>query len=77
MTGGPSLSASRAAPSSAIVWAVTTSNDDSGTPSPGTLRAFRADDITQELYDSDINQAADRLGTMTKFAPPVVANGKV
>jgi hypothetical protein len=77
MTGGPSLSASGADPSSAIVWAVTTSNVDSGTPSPGTLRAFRADDITQELYDSDINQAADRLGTMTKFAPPVVANGKV
>ena len=77
MTGGPSLSASGADPSSALVWAVTTANLDDNTPSPGTLRAYRADDITQELYNSDINDAADRLGTMTKFAPPVVANGKV
>lgn len=77
MTGGPSVSANGSDLSSAIVWAVTTSNVDSGTPGPGTLRAFRADDITQELYTSDINQAADGLGTMTKFAPPVVANGRV
>lgn len=77
MTGGPSVSANAGDPSSSIVWAVTTSNVDSATPGPGTLRAFRADDITHELYNSDINQAADSLGTMTKFAPPVVANGKV
>jgi len=77
MTGGPSVSANGADLSSAIVWAVTTSNVDSGTPGPGTLRAFRADDITHELYNSDVHQAADGLGTMTKFAPPMVANGRV
>jgi List-Bact-rpt repeat protein len=77
MTGGPSVSANGADPSSAIVWAVTSANVDSATPGAGTLRAFRADDITQELYNSDINQASDSLGTMTKFAPPVVANGRV
>ena len=77
MTGGPSVSANGADLSSAIVWAVTTANSDSGTPSPGTLRAFRADNVAQELYNSDINHPADSLGTMTKFASPVVANGKV
>jgi hypothetical protein len=44
---------------------------------PGTLRAFLASNIGQELYNSDINAARDSLGDFTKFAPPVVANGKV
>jgi hypothetical protein len=41
------------------------------------LRAFRASNVSQEIYNSDTNQARDGLGDFTKFAPPVVANGKV
>ena len=76
-TGGPSVSANGSDVSSGIVWAVTTDSPKSGGLVPGTLRAFRASDVSQELYNSDANSARDALGFFTKFAPPVVANGKV
>ena len=77
MTGGPTVSANGSDESSGIVWAVTTQSDRSGGRSPGTLRAFRAANVSQEIYNSDINHARDAVGDFTKFAPPVVANGKV
>ena len=77
MTGGPSVSANGADVSSGIVWAVTTQSTRSGGLAPGTLRAFRASDVSQEIYNSDMNNARDAPGAFTKFAPPVVANGKV
>jgi hypothetical protein len=77
MTGGPSVSANGADVSSGIVWAVTTQSTRSGGLAPGTLRAFRASDVSQEIYNSDVNNARDTLGAFTKFAPPVIANGKV
>ena len=76
-TGGPSVSANGTDESSGIVWAVTTEVARTGGLSPGTLRAFRASDVSQELYNSDMNTARDELGTFTRMAPPVVANGKV
>ena len=77
MTGGPAVSANGGDVASGIVWAVTTQSTRSGGRAPGTLRAFRASDVGQELYNSDMNSARDALGDFTKFAPPVVANGKV
>ena len=77
MTGGPSLSANGAEVGSGIVWVVTTQSTSSGGRSLGTLRAFRASDVSQEIYNSDTNNARDAPGDFTKFAPPVVANGKV
>ncbi|HJZ72445.1 MAG TPA: hypothetical protein VKE51_11955 [Vicinamibacterales bacterium] len=77
MTGGPSVSANGSDIGSGIVWAVTTQSTQSGGLAPGTLRAFRAADVRQEIYNSDMNHARDSLGDFTKFAPPVVANGKV
>jgi hypothetical protein len=77
MTGGPSVSANGSDVASGIVWAVTTESTRSGGRAPGTLRAFRAADVSQELYNSDLNRARDALGHFTKFAPPVIANGKV
>ena len=77
MTGGPGVSANGSDVSSGIVWAVTTQSTRSGGLAPGTLRAFRASDVSQEIYNSDMNNARDALGAFTKFAPPVVANGKV
>src|SRR5262245_56350806 len=76
-TGGPTVSANGADVNSGIVWAVTTQSARSGGLNPGTLRAFRASDVRQEIYNSDTNTARDALGAFTKFAPPVVANGKV
>jgi hypothetical protein len=77
MNGGPSVSANGADVASGIVWAATTQSKKNGGLAPGMLRAFRASNIGQELYDSDMNAARDALGDFTKFAPPVVANGKV
>ena len=77
MTGGPSVSANGSDVGSGIVWAVTTQSTESGGLAPGTLRAFRASDVRHEIYSSDMNQSRDALGDFTKFAPPVVANGKV
>jgi hypothetical protein len=76
-TGGPSVSANGSEVSSGIVWATTTQSPRSAGQIPGTLRAFRASDVSQEIYNSDMNSARDALGDFTKMAPPVVANGKV
>ncbi|PYQ68939.1 MAG: hypothetical protein DMG01_30000 [Acidobacteria bacterium] len=76
MTGGPTVSANGSDVASGIVWAVTTQSTRSGGLAPATLRAFRAADVRQEIYNSDMNHARDALGDFTKFAPPVVANGK-
>ena len=77
MTGGPTVSANGSDVSSGIVWAVTTQSTRSGGTPPGTLRAFRASDVSQEIYNTDRNSARDALGDFIKFAPPVIANGKV
>lgn len=77
MNGGPTVSANGSDVGSGIVWGVSTQSRKNGGLSPGTLRAFLASNIGQELYSSDMNAARDALGDFTKFAPPVVANGKV
>jgi hypothetical protein len=77
MNGGPTVSANGSDVASGIVWAATTQSTKSGGLAPGTLRAFRGSNIAQEIYNSGRNGARDALGDFTKFAPPVVANGKV
>jgi hypothetical protein len=77
MNGGPTVSANGSDAGTGIVWAATTQSNKSGGLAPGTLRAFLAKNVGQELYNSDRNAARDALGDFTKFAPPVVANGKV
>jgi hypothetical protein len=77
MNGGPTVSANGSDAGSGIVWAATTESRRSGGVAPGTLRALLASNISQELFNSDMNAARDALGDFTKFAPPVVANGKV
>jgi len=77
MTGGPTVSANGSDEGSGIVWAITTESSQSGGLSPATLRAFRASDVHKEIYNSDMNNARDAPGAFTKFAPPVVANGRV
>ena len=65
----PSISANGS--SNGIVWALENT-------SPAVLHAYRADDLSTELYNS--NQAAggrDQFGNGNKFITPLIANGKV
>jgi len=65
----PSVSANGA--SNGIVWAIENTN-------PAVLHAFAANNITQELYNS--NQAAngrDHFGSGNKYITPMIADGKV
>ena len=77
MIGGVTVSGAGSTPGSAIVWASTASAPADYDLVPGTLRAYDADDITHELWNSNMNSARDALGGFTKLASPVVANGKV
>ncbi len=58
-----------------IMWAVRT--DQYTTNGASILYAFDATDLNTELYESDTNAARDQAGQATKFAVPVVTNGKV
>jgi len=62
----PTISANGA--SSGIVWAI---------DPEGILRANDAANLSTELYNSNQNHSRDALGAPVKFAPPMVANGKV
>ena len=53
-----------------IVWAVEAA-------SGGTLHAYNASNVAQELYNSQTNQDRDGLGPFVKFSVPLVVNGKV
>ncbi len=69
--GYSSVSSNGTDPSSAILW-VTNLTGTTG----GTLHALKADDITQELWNSDMN-LSDVLGNYAKMSPPTIANGRV
>jgi len=64
---------------SAVVWASHSTDDDAMNKTvKGTLRAFKALDLNEQLWTSDTeSEGQDRLGSLAKFCPPVVANGKV
>ena len=61
-----------------IVWAsMSVALDADQGVVPGMLRALNASNPGQELWNSLQNQARDDTGTLAKFVPPVVVNGKV
>jgi uncharacterized protein (TIGR03437 family) len=72
---GMAISANGGNAGSGILWVITA--DAWPLPATGTLHAFNADDLSQELWNSSTNIGRDALGTFTKFANPTVANGKV
>jgi len=79
MSGGVlALSANGSTPGTGIVWSSMPFNEDGdwGTHQ-GVLRAFDADNLTTELWDSQMNAARDAMGLWPKYSAPVVANGKV
>lgn len=75
--GGMTITSNAAEDGTGIVWATTALEDPTSATVPGTLRAYDANDITQELYDSDQDATRDTMGSFVKMSTPVVANGKV
>jgi hypothetical protein len=62
---------------SGILWAVVNSvNDANQAIAAGTLHAYNAQNVSSELWNSDIF-SRDSLGNLAKFVAPTVANGKV
>ncbi|HEX8850637.1 MAG TPA: hypothetical protein VF761_14000 [Gemmatimonadaceae bacterium] len=62
----------------AILWAsYASSGDAEHTVSPGVLRAFDANDVTKELWNTISFSARDGVGSYAKFAAPTVVNGHV
>ena len=60
-----------------MIWAsLSTSQDGLHGRVAGVLRAFNADTL-QEIWTSEQNASRDRVGTLSKFVPPVVADGRV
>lgn len=75
------VSSNGTTPRTAVVWAVFPVQGDANTHVvPGALVAYDATKVNngmlQRLFRSDTNPAND-LGTFSKFATPVVANGRV
>jgi hypothetical protein len=64
----PAVSANGA--SNGILWLVEGS-------SGGTLRAYDASNLTNELYNSQTNSSRDALGSFVRFSVPTVAEGRV
>ena len=77
MTGGI-LSLSSNGDRDGILWATTPTNNDANQRTvPGILRAYDANDLGNELWNSYQNRFYDDFGNYAKFTPPTVANGKV
>jgi hypothetical protein len=75
--GSLTLSANGSTANTGIVWAsMPTSQDNLHGLEAGILRAFNAETLA-ELWTSEQNSGRDRLGTLMKFVPPLVVNGKV
>ena len=79
MPGGVlAVSANGKQSDSGIVWASHSLNNDANhVVSPGILRAFKATNVAEEIWNSEQVKARDAVGKFAKFCPPVVANGKV
>jgi PKD repeat protein len=72
------LSANGNIPGSGIVWAaINTANNANQAVVAGTLHAYNAENIANELWNSDMVSSRDSLGSFAKFVAPTVANGKV
>jgi uncharacterized protein (TIGR03437 family) len=71
---GMTISANGVQDGSGILWETT---GDYFAGAPGTLHAYDASNLANELWNSDMNPARDQMSPITKFVAPTVANGKV
>lgn len=72
------LSANGSTPGSGIVWSsMVRSGDGNSGVHAGILRALDADNLMNELWNSEQNASRDGSGYWPKFSPPTVANGRV
>lgn len=72
------LSANGSAPGSGVVWSsMVKTGDGNSDVHPGILRAFDADDLRTELWNSEQNHDRDGSGNWPKFSAPTVVNGRV
>jgi hypothetical protein len=81
-TGTPggilSISANGTNAGSGIVWAAHQLNGSANNVvQPGILRAYNAQNVTNEIWNSQQLINRDAVGNFAKFVPPTVANGKV
>jgi uncharacterized protein (TIGR03437 family) len=72
---GMTISANGIQDGSAILWATT--GDKTKNTLPGTLHAYDASNLANEIWNSDMSGGTDFLGTFAKFVSPTVANGNV
>jgi hypothetical protein len=73
-----SISANGSTVGTGILWvSMAISQDGDHGVVSGLLRAFDASNPTTELWDSQQVTSRDALGTLAKFVPPTIANGKV
>jgi hypothetical protein len=80
MPGGMlSVSSNGAKPGSGIVWAVVPFDGDANKARgvQGILLALDAQNVTRQLWTSELSGARDRLGLFAKFVAPTIAGGKV
>ena len=79
MPGGfLTISANGSTAGSGILWAnVPYSGDANHNTVPGILRAFDADNLSNELWNTRMNASRDDFGNFAKNVPPVVVNGRV
>ena len=75
--GTLAVSANGSTAGSGILWAETANSDSSGAIAAGTLRAYNAANVSDELWDSTQNSARDTLGNFAKFTSPTIDNGHV
>jgi outer membrane protein assembly factor BamB len=75
--GALTVSSNGKQPGTGMVWAtLTTSGSADHGNRPGVLRAYNAETL-EEVWNSEMQAKRDRLGTLVKFVPPTVVNGKV
>lgn len=73
-----SLSSDESVEGSAIVWAIhSTGGSANRQLQPSILRAFDANDISREIWNSNMNACRDNSGMLAKFLPALIVNGKV
>ncbi len=77
----PSISSNGNVSGTGIVWVIgppsTCSGNGCNPNGSGTLRAYDATNLGNELYNSGQNSSRDQLDSYTKFSVPTIANGKV